>query len=48
MVTAAVPVFLANGISIAHARSEIIAALETAVQDGRFLNLAHNNNNNNQ
>jgi len=41
VVTAAVPVFLGNGIAIAAARDNIIAALREAIRSGSFLQLAH-------
>lgn len=43
LVTASVPVFLGNGVSISRAREVVIAGLQEAIQSGRFLDLALGN-----
>lgn len=40
LVTASVPVFLANGISISAVRQAVIKALQEAIHSGRFLTIA--------
>jgi hypothetical protein len=40
LVTASVPVFLSNGVSISVARDAVVAGLQQAIHSGKFLELA--------
>jgi hypothetical protein len=43
LVTASVPVFLANGVSISIARDAVVSGLQQAIRSGKFLDLALGN-----